>query len=187
MGLWELVVIGAGLSMDAFAVSICKGLSLGKAKLRHALAAGAWFGVSQALMPLLGWLLGVRFQGLISSVDHWIAFFLLAAIGGNMLWEARKGEACRRMDTSFGFKVMAPLALATSVDALAVGITLAFLQVSILPAAAVIGGVTFLIAAAGTGMGAVFGERLRSKAELLGGAALILIGLKILLEHLFFQ
>lgn len=186
MSMWELIAIGVGVSMDAFAVSICKGLSLNKVKLRHVLFAGAWFGGFQALMPFFGWLLGVRFQGLITHVDHWVAFFLLTYIGGNMLWEARKGETCRRMDTSFGVRVMAPLALATSIDALAVGITFAFLRVSIFPAVLVIGAVTFVIAGVGTGMGSFFGDRFQSRAERLGGIVLILMGVKILIEHLFF-
>lgn len=187
MNFWELLMIGVGLSMDAFAVSICKGLSLETVKPRHALAAGVWFGGFQALMPLLGWLLGIRFQALISGVDHWIAFLLLSFLGGNMLWEARKGEACKRMDTSFGIRVMVPLALATSIDALAVGVTFAFLRVSIFPAITVIGLTTFFIAAAGTGLGSLFGNRVQSKAELLGGAVLMVMGIKILVQHLFFQ
>lgn len=183
MGLWELFAIAIGLSMDAFAVSICKGLSVGTLKARHALAAGAYFGGFQALMPLLGWALGVRFQSLITNVDHWIAFVLLALIGLGMVRESRDKEAdC--CGSSFSFAAMLPLAVATSIDALAVGVTFAFLQVDIVPAVCFIGGTTFVLSAVGVKAGHVFGARYKSRAELFGGVVLILMGLKILLEHL---
>ena len=184
MSLWELFLIAVGLSMDAFAVSICKGLSVGAVRPRHALTAGLWFGGFQALMPLLGWLLGSRFQALITSVDHWIAFVLLCAIGGNMVRESRTCGAWREMDASFAPKVMLPLAVATSIDALAIGVTFAFLQVDILSAVCFIGAVTFVFSSAGVKVGSVFGTRYQSKAELFGGVVLIGMGIKILLEHL---
>lgn len=183
MGFWDVFLIGVGLSMDAFAVSICKGLSVRKVQPRHALLAGGWFGLFQFLMPVLGYVLGVRFQDLIASVDHWIAFFLLAVIGGNMIREAVSGEE-EKEDDDFGVRTMVLMAIATSIDALAVGITFAFLNVSILPAAGIIGVTTFVISAAGIYIGAFFGSRFQKWAELAGGIILILIGLKILLEHL---
>ena len=184
MSFWEWFLIAVGLSMDAFAVSICKGLSVGAVRARHALTAGLWFGGFQALMPFLGWLLGSRFQGLITSVDHWIAFVLLCAIGGNMVRESRTCGACGEMDASFAPKVMLPLAVATSIDALAVGVTFAFLQVDIVPAVLFIGCTTFVISAVGVKVGAVFGARFQHQAELLGGVVLVLMGIKILVEHL---
>ena len=182
MKLWELFILAVGLSMDAFAVSICKGLSVQKVKPRHALTVGCYFGGFQALMPLIGYLLGSQFEALISSVDHWIAFVLLAIIGINMIRESR-GDA-EELNDSFGFKTMLPLAVATSIDALAVGVTFAFLQVQILPAVCFIGMTTFLFSCAGIKIGNVFGAKYKSRAELFGGAVLILMGLKILLEHL---
>ena len=172
MSLWELFLIAVGLSMDAFAVSICKGLSVGAVRPRHALTAGLWFGGFQALMPLLGWLLGSRFQALITSVDHWIAFVLLCAIGGNMVRESRTCGACREMDASFAPKVMLPLAVATSIDALAIGVTFAFLQVDILSAVCFIGAVTFVFSSAGVKVGSVFGTRYQESAGALGRARL---------------
>ncbi|MEY8419316.1 manganese efflux pump MntP family protein [Oscillospiraceae bacterium 44-5] len=185
MRLYELFIIAVSLSMDAFAVSICKGLSTGRPRLRHCLACGGWFGGFQALMPFLGWLLGVRFQGMIVSVDHWIAFFLLGLIGFNMVREARGGEA-EELDSSFRPEAMLPLAVATSIDALAVGVTFAFLQVVILPAVLFIGVTTFVLSAVGVKAGSVFGARYRSRAELAGGLVLIGMGIKILLEHTLF-
>ena len=182
MGFAELLMIAVGLSMDAFAVSICKGLSVGKVKAGHALLAGLYFGGFQFLMPVIGYLLGARFQTVIESVDHWIAFFLLAVIGANMIREAFGKE--ESLDADFGFKSMLVLAVATSIDALAVGVTFAFLQVRLLPAAALIGVTTFLLSAAGIVIGGVFGSRFKAAAEVTGGVILILIGLKILLEHL---
>ena len=179
----ELLILAVGLAMDAFAVAVCKGLSLRTLKLQQALLVGVWFGLFQALMPALGWLLGSAFSGLVQSVDHWVAFVLLSIIGGNMIREGLQGgdENC---DPSLSFGVMLLLAVATSIDALAVGITFPFLNVSILLAVALIGVVTFTISAVGVKMGNLFGARYKSKAEFFGGAVLILIGLKILLEHL---
>ncbi len=183
MGLLELFILAVGLSMDAFAVAICKGLSIRSLKLRQAVVVGLWFGVFQALMPAIGYLLGSAFAELVTSVDHWIAFVLLVIIGANMVREGLKGdeESC---DPSLSFRVMLMLAIATSIDALAVGVTFAFLQVNIVAAVLFIGCTTFVISAVGVKIGNVFGARYKSKAEVLGGAVLILIGLKILLEHL---
>jgi len=182
MSVWELFILAVGLSMDAFAVSICKGLSVSGLRPRHCLICGLWFGGFQALMPLAGWLLGVRFQEMIASIDHWIAFALLAAIGVNMIRESREGG--ESLNDSFSFRAMLPLAVATSIDALAVGVTFAFLMVDILPAVTLIGVTTCLLSAAGVKAGAAFGVRFRAGAELAGGAILVLMGLKILLEHL---
>lgn len=183
MRLYELFIIAVSLSMDAFAVSVCKGLSVGRPRLVHCLACGGWFGAFQALMPLAGWLLGVRFQGLIVSVDHWIAFVLLGLIGFNMVRESRGGEA-EELDCSFSPRAMLPLAVATSIDALAVGVTFAFLQVdNIFLAVAFIGVITFVLSAAGVKVGAAFGVRFKSRAELAGGLILMGMGVKILVEH----
>lgn len=185
MGVIELLVLALGLSMDAFAVSICKGLSVPKLQAKHCLICGVYFGGFQALMPLIGWALGIRFQSMITNIDHWIAFVLLAVIGANMIKESfSKEEECP--DASFGFKTMLTLAVATSIDALAVGVTFAFLDVSIVPAVLLIGATTFVCSAVGVKIGNVFGNRFQSKAEFLGGVVLIAIGLKILIEHLFF-
>lgn len=185
MGVIELLVLALGLSMDAFAVSICKGLSVPKLQAKHCLICGVYFGGFQALMPLIGWALGIRFQSMITNIDHWIAFVLLAVIGANMIKESfSKEEECP--DASFGFKTMLTLAVATSIDALAVGVTFAFLDVSIVPAVLLIGATTFICSAVGVKIGNVFGNRFQSKAEFLGGVVLIAIGLKILIEHLFF-
>ncbi len=184
MSLLELFIIAVGLSMDAFAVSICKGLSVQKVSLRHAACAGLWFGGFQALMPLIGWLLGVQFQSAIERFDHWIAFILLAILGVNMIHEARGGdeECC---NCSFSWKAMLPMAVATSIDALAVGVTFAFLQVdNIVLAIAFIGVITFLLSALGVRLGSVFGEKYQTAAQIFGGVILILMGIKILLEHL---
>ena len=183
MGLAELFILAVGLSMDAFAVSICKGLSAKRLQTRHYLIIGAWFGGFQALMPTLGFLLGYRFESFITSIDHWIAFILLALIGGNMIREAL-GKDEEHENDDFSFKAMLPLAVATSIDALAVGISLAFLGVDIVQAALLIGATTFVLSGVGIYVGNVFGAKYKSKAELLGVAVLILIGLKILLEHL---
>ena len=182
MHVGELFFIAVGLSMDAFAVSVCKGLSVRKLRPRHLLLAGLYFGGFQALMPVIGWLLGSRFETLIVSVDHWVAFGLLSLIGGNMIKESFSPE--EEMNDDFGVKTMLLLAVATSIDALAVGITFAFLSVRILPAAGLIGVTTFLLSMAGVWIGQVFGARFKAGAERLGGVILILIGMKILLEHL---
>ena len=183
MGLWELFILAVGLSMDAFAVSICKGLSLRKIGWRHMCLAGAWFGGFQALMPLIGFFLGRFFAEIITAYDHWVAFVLLAFIGGKMIWEALDPDQ-EDMDGSMDVKTMFLLAVATSIDALAVGVTFAFLDVSILPAVLFIGCTTFVFSAAGVKVGSVFGARYKEKAELCGGAVLVLIGLKLLLEGL---
>lgn len=183
MGLLELFVIAVGLSMDAFAVSICKGLSVRELKPKHALTVGAYFGGFQMLMPLIGFALGVRFQSFITSIDHWIAFVLLGLIGANMIRESREQDE-ENLSDSFSFGTMLPLAVATSIDALAVGVTFAFLQVSILPAVCFIGATTFILSCIGIRIGHVFGLKYKSRAELFGGAVLILMGIKILLEHL---
>ncbi len=182
MRLYELFIIAVSLSMDAFAVSICKGLSAGRPRLSHCLTCGGWFGAFQAGMPLIGWLLGVRFQYLIVSVDHWVAFALLGMIGFNMVRESRGGGA-EELDCSFSPRAMLPLAVATSIDALAVGVTFAFLQVDIVPAVAFIGVTTFVLSAAGVRVGAHFGSRFKSRAELAGGLILMGMGVKILVEH----
>ncbi|MCI8566390.1 MAG: manganese efflux pump [Lachnospiraceae bacterium] len=184
MSLWELFVIAVGLSMDAFAVSVCKGLSVRRVQWKHSLTAGLYFGGFQALMPLLGYLLGVSFQAAIRRIDHWIAFILLGLIGANMVREALGKEEQEDLSASFGPKTMLPMAVATSIDALAVGVTFAFLRVEIIPAVAFIGVITFLLSAAGVKAGNLFGARYKAKAELLGGAILILMGMKILAEHL---
>ena len=178
----ELFLLAVGLAMDAFAVSVCKGLALPRVDMKKALAAGLWFGGFQALMPLLGYLLGSRFASCIADFDHWIAFVLLALIGGNMIRESFGDE--EEADASFGVRAMLPLALATSIDALAVGLTFAFLSVRVLPAVTLIGVVTLVISTAGVKLGNLFGARFRGKAEFAGGLILILLGVKILLEHL---
>ena len=186
MELIELFLVALSLSMDAFAVSLCKGLSVGRPTTGQCLTCGAWFGGFQALMPLIGFLLGVRFQGVISSVDHWVAFVLLGLIGANMVREALGGDE-EHVDSSFGPRAMLPLAVATSIDALAVGVTFAFLRVEIAPAVALIGVTTLVLSAIGVKVGSVFGDRFQSKAELAGGVILILMGTKILLEHTVFS
>ena len=183
MSLPELLILAIGLSMDAFAVSICKGLSVQKLLPRHLVICGLYFGGFQALMPLLGWLLGVRFQAMIANVDHWIAFILLGTIGFNMIRESRSRDE-EIPDPDFGLKSMLALALATSIDALAVGITFAFLRVKIVPAVSFIGVITFTLSMVGVWVGHKFGSRFKSKATFAGGLILCLIGLKILLEHL---
>ena len=182
MSLVELFILAVGLSMDAFAVSICKGLSLGKITKKHMAVAGAWFGGFQALMPLIGYFLGSFFADMITKYAHWIAFVLLIIIGGNMLKEAM-GED-ENVDACMDAKEMLLLAIATSIDALAVGVTFAFLKVQIVPAVSFIGCVTVVCSAIGVKIGSIFGSKYRSKAEFCGGVILILIGLKILLNGL---
>lgn len=185
MSLTELFIIAVGLSMDAFAVAVCKGLAMPEMSWKNTGIVGLYFGGFQGLMPFLGYLLGSKFSGTIESYDHWIAFVLLALIGGNMIKEAfENGEAAA--DPSLNIKTMTLMAVATSIDALAVGVTFAFLQVRILPAVLFIGSITFLLSAAGVKIGNVFGCRYQKKAEFAGGLILILMGLKILLEHLGF-
>lgn len=185
MDLIELFLIAVGLSMDAFAVSVCKGLAMPKCTFKKAAIVGLWFGGFQALMPAIGYILGAQFQEAIASIDHWIAFVLLALIGGNMIHEALDNDE-EEADASLNVKTMFLLAVATSIDALAIGITFAFLKVNIIPAVCFIGIVTFIISFAGVKIGNVFGARYKNKAEIVGGIILILLGLKILLEHLGF-
>ena len=185
MGLIELFLIAVGLSMDAFAVSVCKGLAMPKCTFKKAAIVGLWFGGFQALMPAIGYILGAQFQEAIASIDHWIAFVLLALIGGNMIHEALDNDE-EEADASLNVKTMFLLAVATSIDALAIGITFAFLKVNIIPAVCFIGIVTFIISFAGVKIGNVFGARYKNKAAIVGGIILILLGLKILLEHLGF-
>ena len=182
MGFIELFLIAVGLSMDAFAVSVCKGLSVKKVGVKHAALAGLYFGGFQFLMPVIGYLLGFRFESVIESIDHWVAFVLLAFIGGNMIKESF-GKA-EELNDDFGVKTMLLMAIATSIDALAVGVTFAFLEVQILPAAGLIGVTTFLLSFVGIYIGNAFGTRYKSRAELAGGIILVVIGVKILLEHL---
>ncbi len=185
MGIWEILILAVGLSMDAFAVSVCKGLSVKRLKPRHCVISGLYFGGFQAGMPLLGWLLGKQFETLIKSVDHWIAFALLCIIGANMIRESFGDPD--ELNALFSPRAMLPLAVATSIDALAVGVTFAFLDVDILSSVLMIGCTTFLFSAAGVKIGHSFGIKFKSKAELLGGIVLIAIGIKILIEHLFFD
>ena len=184
MGIFELLATAVALSMDAFAVSICKGLSACRVKPKHMIVTGLWFGGFQALMPLIGYLLGRSFERFITPVDHWIAFVLLGLLGANMIKESfDKEEACT--DASLAVKVMFTMAVATSIDALAVGITFALLpDVNILLAISFIGVITFLLSAIGVKAGSVFGAKNKRYAELFGGIVLIAIGAKILLEHL---
>lgn len=184
MAFWELMLLAVGLSMDAFAVAICKGLAMDKVTLQRAAVVGLWFGGFQGLMPLLGWLLGSRFAAYITAVDHWIAFALLVLLGINMIREARCPDE-EDTNASLAFRVMLPMAVATSIDALAVGVSMAFLQhVNILWAALVIGGVAFAFSLAGGLLGRRLGCLFQKRAELAGGLVLIGIGFKILGEHL---
>ena len=184
MSILEILLLGIGLSMDAFAVSICKGLSTKKLQIKHYLIIGAWFGGFQALMPTIGYFLGSTFEQYITAFDHWVAFVLLAAIGANMIKESFSKEEFET-NSSFAFKTMLLMALATSIDALAVGITFALLpDINVPLAVCLIGVTTFVCSAAGLKVGNLFGLRYKAKAELAGGIILILIGLKILLEHL---
>ena len=183
MGLFSLFIIAVGLSMDACAVAICKGLAMQKAPWKKSMIVGLWFGGFQGLMPVIGYVLGSQFERYIVNIDHWIAFILLCIIGGNMIKEAlSKEEECA--DASLAAKDMFLLAVATSIDALAVGVTFAFLQVQILPAVSFIGVITFILSTFGVKVGNIFGCRFKSKAELAGGIILIIMGTKILLEHM---
>ena len=198
MGLIELFILAVGLSMDAFAVSICKGLSLKKVGIKECGKVGLYFGGFQGGMPLIGFILGVQFKDYITTIDHWIAFILLSFIGINMIRESMEKDdedeivnlaevaVAEDDEDKLGFKNMVMLAIATSIDALAVGVTFAFLQVDIIPAVSFIGIVTFVLSSIGVKIGNVFGTKYKSKAEFTGGAILILIGIKILFEHLGF-
>ena len=183
MGFWELLLLGVGLSMDAFAVSVCKGLAVQRPDRKTALVCGLWFGFFQAMMPVAGFFLGRIFADAIQAVDHWVAFGLLAVVGGNMLREAAEEDESPS-DPDLSVKAMLPLAVATSIDALAVGVSLAMAEVSIWTAVALIGVTTFALSAAGAAVGGVFGRKYEKKAEIFGGVTLILLGLKILLENL---
>ena len=183
MDLITLLTLAVGLSMDAFAVSVCKGLAMRKASIGKCTIIGLWFGGFQALMPTIGFFLGTQFKDQITSIDHWIAFVLLGLIGANMVKEALSDEE-EESDASLAVKEMFMLAVATSIDALAVGITFAFLNVHIVSAASIIGVCTFVISFAGVKIGNIFGTKYKSKAELAGGIILILLGFKILFEHL---
>ncbi len=183
MGLLELFLIAVGLSMDAFAVSVCKGLSLGKIKVKHMAMAGLWFGGFQGMMPAIGYFFGSFFADFITSVSHWIAFILLLFIGGNMIKESF-GKDEDEMDASMTVKSMFLLAVATSIDALAVGVSFAFMQVQIVWAVIFIGVITFILSGIGVKVGSIFGMKYKSKAELAGGLVLVVIGTKILLEGL---
>jgi putative Mn2+ efflux pump MntP len=182
MKILELLMIAVGLSMDAFAVAVCKGLSMKKMNYRNAVITGCFFGGFQAVMPLLGYLLGTQLNNYITSIDHWIAFVLLLVIGINMIKESQ--SEYEEFGDSFSLKNMMVLSLATSIDALAIGVTFAFLQVNIIPAVTIIGITTFILSFIGVKIGNVFGARFKSKAELAGGIILIAMGIKILLEHL---
>jgi manganese efflux pump family protein len=183
MSIWELLLLAVGLSMDAFAVSVCKGLSMQRITVKNVCIVGAWFGGFQALMPAIGYFLGSLFAGYINAYDHWVAFVLLAFIGANMVKESfAAGDSCP--NCSLGWKSMLLMAVATSIDALAVGITFAFLDVNVPFAVLFIGVTTFLLSALGVKVGSVFGTRYKSKAELAGGIILILLGLKILASHM---
>lgn len=183
MGILEIIIIAIGLAMDAFAVSICKGLSMKKMSWKKGLIIGGYFGFFQALMPLIGYLLGIGFQDKVTGIDHWIAFILLGIIGINMIKEALSKKEEEKND-SVNFKEMIVLAIATSIDALAVGITMAFLEVNIALAITIIGIITFAISVIGVKIGNIFGNKYEKKAEFAGGVILILMGIKILLEHL---
>lgn len=184
----ELFLLGIGLAMDAFAVSVCKGLGMRRLNKKQTLIIGLYFGGFQALMPLIGWLLGSQFQKYITSIDHWIAFILLGFIGGKMMIEAirewNEEETVDVIDAPLDHKNMLVLAVATSIDALAVGITFAFLDTPIIEAITIIGITTMVISIIGVVVGNFFGSRYKSKAEFIGGLILVLLGLKILLEHL---
>ena len=183
----ELLLIGVGLSMDAFAVAICKGLGMSRLNMKQASVIALFFGAFQAIMPFIGWAAGSWLADLITPIDHWVAFVLLAFVGGKMLWDAfheQDDDAPDEMDAKLDLKELLMLAIATSIDALAVGITFAFLQVSIIPSITIIGCTTFVISFAGVAVGHIFGARFEKPATIVGGVVLILIGVKILLEHL---
>ena len=183
MGLWELFVIAIGLSMDAFAVSICKGLSVRRCSIKHMMICGLYFGLFQGGMPLIGYALGSQFETLVSAIAPYIAFALLAMIGYNMIREAREDDE-ESVDDDFSMKAMIPLAIATSIDALAVGVSFAFLQVNIIPAVSFIAATTFVFCVIGVKVGSLFGSKYKQGAEFFGGLVLILMGFKILMEHL---
>jgi putative Mn2+ efflux pump MntP len=190
MDLFELFVIAVGLSMDAFAVAVCKGLSVYKLKKKHMLLTGLWFGGFQGMMPLIGYLLGSTFEKYITPIDHWVTFVLLGIIGINMIKESfekdEDGDCCSDTDGSFSVKTMFVMAVATSIDALAVGVSFAFLSVDLWVSVALIGITTFILSAIGLKIGNIFGNKYKSKAEFTGGIVLVLMGIKILVEHTCF-
>lgn len=186
MSIIEIALIGVGLAMDAFAVSICKGLAMRRMNYKKAIIIAAFFGVFQALMPALGYVLGTTFANKIAAIDHWIAFILLALIGANMIKEALSSDDDECQDDSLRLGDLIMLSIATSIDDLAVGITFAFFNVSLLLSVSMIGIITFIICVIGVKVGNVFGEKYKSKAELAGGLILIVMGAKILIDHLFF-
>ena len=182
MDFMELIVLAIGLSMDAFAISICKGLSVEKLEKRHMVITGLWFGGSQMAMPIIGYFVGGSFYEAIQSVDHWLSFALLLLIGVNMIRESM--GKIEKLDASFSPKVMFPLAIADSIDALAVGVSFDFLQVNIIPAVCFIGLTTFVCSVVGVKVGSIFGDKYKARAEFFGGVVLIAMGVKILIEHL---
>jgi putative Mn2+ efflux pump MntP len=186
MGFWEIFLIAIGLSMDAFAVSITLGLSVKKPKIIEYLIPGIYFGFFQALMPLIGYFAGTLFADKILNIEHWVAFVLLGLVGGNMIRESFSKEEEKIKENPFNFIKMLLLAIATSIDALAVGVTFAFFQLNIFIAIIIIGLTTFIISIIGVKIGNIFGSKFKSKAEFIGGAVLVILGAKILIEHLFF-
>lgn len=186
MSIWDILLLAVAVSMDAFAVSISKGLSARQVTIKEILSVAIWFGGFQALMPLIGYFMGASFADMVARIDHWLAFCLLALIGGNMIFEAVRGGDEKPADTSFAFKTMFLLAIATSIDALAVGVSMAFLQVNIWLAITIIGVTTAIFSVVGLLIGKKVGSRFHRGAELLGGIILLIIGIKILVEHLFF-
>ncbi len=185
MGIWELVLLALGLAMDAFAVAVCRGLAMDRLNVKHTFIIALFFGGFQAAMPLAGWALGTYFEKYITSIDHWIAFILLSIIGGKMIYEAVKPEEeCSSISSRLNIKELLVMAVATSIDALAVGITFAFLKVNIALSVSLIGIITFILSFIGVMVGNRFGSKYKNKAELAGGIVLILIGIKVLLEHL---
>ena len=185
MSIVELLLLALGLAMDAFAVAVCKGMAKQKFSIRDGIVVGLWFGVFQAAMPLIGFFAASLFSEFIQKFDHWVAFILLAFIGGKMIFEGcKKDQSCP--NGSLSPRYMIVLSLATSIDALAIGVTFAFLSVNVYAAVGIIGGITFLLSFFGVMIGAFFGSKLKNKAEILGGVILVLMGIKILVEHLFF-
>lgn len=187
MSVWELIVIAIGLSMDAFSVSVCKGLSVSKVEAKHVLTCGLFFGIFQAIMPTIGYFVGSAFSEYVEKLDHWIAFGLLLIIGLNMIKEATQQDEQEKCDADFSFKTMLLLAIATSIDALTIGISFAFLKVDLFASVTSIGLTTFAFSCIGVLLGHKIGEKFSNKAEILGGVVLIILGAKILIEHLFFS
>ena len=186
MGLTEIIFIAIGLSMDAFAVAVTLGMSVQKPRLKEIIIPGIYFGFFQALMPLIGFLAGTYFANKIQEVEHWVAFVLLGLVGGKMIKDSFSKEEKKKEDNPFHFAKMLLLAIATSIDALAVGVTFAFFKINIVMAMAIIGCITFFIASCGVVVGNIFGTRFKSKAEFIGGLVLVGLGVKIVVEHLFF-